>query len=528
MIDVIIVDDEPLIRDGLVKLFSWKDYQMQVSAVFPNGALALEYLEKHAADIIITDIKMPVMNGIELMQECQRRNLPAKFIVLSGYTDFEYVKTAARLGIENYLLKPVDTQEMSQTLIQVKRKIEAQRQNKILLEEGIRILRNNLLYRMMIGEISYEEIEERREYLNIPFDSCGYRVAILKFLPQSPDTALQKQQKPPIKSVLRHLEQKDYIHAVTDFGGRLLYLLFCGCRAVPSGKDKAVRADLEHIVQYVLATSPFHAFAAVGTLAENIDTIPESCAKAFALINTAGYNSPSSIRWADDAVENEALLLPHIEFDQLIRLNEKFLYKKEEDVMAIVDDIFRTNRFITLDGLQMLSSMIVSKIYSNSRAYGSDPDPEVLSLENHLEDAYTLSDYDSIHCWTRDIIHKIFLYEEGKDSGKNQAGATNIKKILLYLNENYTKDINLKTIAETFHLNALYLGRILKLETGCTFTEYMNRLRLDKAIDLLIHTDLSAKQVSEQVGYSNDKYFNTLFKKYTDMTPGEYRKKEEL
>lgn len=473
MIDVIIVDDEPLIRDGLVKLFSWKDYQMQVSAVFPNGSLALEYLEKHAADIIITDIKMPVMNGIELMQECQRRNLPAKFIVLSGYSDFEYVKTAARLGIENYLLKPVDTQEMSQTLIQVKRKIEAQRQNKILLEEGIRILRNNLLYRMMIGEISYEEIEERREYLNIPFDSCG-------------------------------------------------------CRAVPSGKDEAVRADLEHIVQYVLATSPFHAFAAVGTLAENIDTIPESCAKAFALINTAGYNSPSSIRWADDAVENEALLLPHIEFDQLIRLNEKFLYKKEEDVMAIVDDIFRTNRFITLDGLQMLSSMIVSKIYSNSRAYGSDPDQKVLSLENHLEDAYTLSDYDSIHCWTRDIIHKIFLYEEGKDSGKNQAGATNIKKILLYLNENYTKDINLKTIAETFHLNALYLGRILKLETGCTFTEYMNRLRLDKAIDLLIHTDLSAKQVSEQVGYSNDKYFNTLFKKYTDMTPGEYRKKEEL
>ena len=136
MIDVIIVDDEPLIRDGLVKLFSWKDYQMQVSAVFPNGSLALEYLEKHAADIIITDIKMPVMNGIELMQECQRRNLPAKFIVLSGYSDFEYVKTAARLGIENYLLKPVDTQEMSQTLIQVKRKIEAQRQNKILLRES--------------------------------------------------------------------------------------------------------------------------------------------------------------------------------------------------------------------------------------------------------------------------------------------------------------------------------------------------------------------------------------------------------
>lgn len=282
MIDVIIVDDEPLIRDGLVKLVSWKDYQMQVNAVFPNGALALEYLEKQSADVIITDIKMPVMNGIELMQECQKRNLPAKFIVLSGYTDFAYVKTAAKLGIENYLLKPVDTQEMSQTLLQVKRKIEAQRHNEILLDEGIRILRNNLLYRLITGEISYDEIEERKEYLPVPFDNGCYRVAIVKFLPRNPDTTRHGQQKPPIQSILRHLEQKEYIHAVTDFGGRLLYLLFC------EGLRETVRNDLEKLLQYVLATSPFHAFAAAGPLADSIDSIPASCAKASALINTAG------------------------------------------------------------------------------------------------------------------------------------------------------------------------------------------------------------------------------------------------
>lgn len=521
LIDVIIVDDEPLIRDGLVKLVSWKDYQMQVNAVFPNGALALEYLEKQSADVIITDIKMPVMNGIELMQECQKRNIPAKFIVLSGYTDFAYVKTAARLGIENYLLKPVDTQEMSQTLLQVKRKIEAQRHNEILLDEGIRILRNNLLYRLITGEISYDEIEERKEYLPVPFDNGCYRVAIVKFLPQNPDIARPGQQKPPIQSILRHLEKKEYIHAVTDFGGRLLYLLFCG------GLRETVRNDLEQLLQYVLATSPFHAFAAAGPLADSIDSIPASCAKASALINTAGYNSPHSIRWSEDSCGNEALLLPHIEFDQLMQLNEKFLYKKQDEVLAIVDEIFSTNRFIPLDGLQMLASMIVSKIYSNSRAYGSDPDTAILQLENHLEDAYTLADYDSIHRWAREIICRIFLCEESNPSCKTSSGSTNIKKILLYLNENYTQDMNLKTIAEAFHLNALYLGRILKLETGCTFTDYINRLRLDKAGDLLLQTDLSAKQISEQVGYSNDKYFNTLFKKYTNMTPGEYRKKNK-
>ena len=102
----------------------------------------------------------------------------------------------------------------------------------------------------------------------------------------------------------------------------------CICSSAAAGLFPPERTKLSEPIWSISSSMswpplPFHAFAAVGTLAENIDTIPESYAKAFALINTAGYNSPSSIRWADDAVENEALLLPHIEFDQLIRLNEK-------------------------------------------------------------------------------------------------------------------------------------------------------------------------------------------------------------
>ena len=119
MIDVIIVDDEPLIRDGLVKLFSWKDYQMQVSAVFPNGSLALEYLEKHAADIIITDIKMPVMSGLELAKVCRERygeNNPY-FIILTSYEDFQMARDALSYQVSDYLVKLELTPEVLKNAI---------------------------------------------------------------------------------------------------------------------------------------------------------------------------------------------------------------------------------------------------------------------------------------------------------------------------------------------------------------------------------------------------------------------------
>ena len=102
MIQVIIVDDEPLIRDGLRRLIDWGKFGMEVGAAFPNGAVALEYISREHVDLAIVDIKMPIMDGIRLMQECQAGNHPCRFIVLSGYSDFEYVKQAARLGIENF------------------------------------------------------------------------------------------------------------------------------------------------------------------------------------------------------------------------------------------------------------------------------------------------------------------------------------------------------------------------------------------------------------------------------------------
>ena len=218
MLHVILIDDEPLIRNGLQKMFSWEDFHMEISAVFPNGSLAFEYIQTHPVDLVITDIKMPVMTGIDFMTACRNHGIKTKFIVLSGFSDFAYVKSAAQIGIENYLLKPIDHQEMSRTLRQVQKKIEAEQRNKIFVDEGIRIFKNNLLFRLITGKISVEDLQERQDYVDLPLENCNYQIAVIKFSAATMDSA-QLQGKPPLNSVIHHLSCYPDIFPITDYPG---------------------------------------------------------------------------------------------------------------------------------------------------------------------------------------------------------------------------------------------------------------------------------------------------------------------
>lgn len=518
MLHVILIDDEPLIRNGLQKMFSWEDFHMEISAVFPNGSLAFEYIQTHPVDLVITDIKMPVMTGIDFMTACRNHGIKTKFIVLSGFSDFAYVKSAAQIGIENYLLKPIDHQEMSRTLRQVQKKIEAEQRNKIFVDEGIRIFKNNLLFRLITGKISVEDLQERQDYVDLPLENCNYQIAVIKFSAATMDSA-QLQGKPPLNSVIHHLSCYPDIFPITDYTVRFLYLLFCNY----DGQKKRINPCLSRLSQYLSVTSDFRISIAVGKLVTTVDEIVGSYRSAFLLINTATVcESADEIRWSEDLEKNHAFMLPHIEIDQLVHLNEKCLYKSEDSIQEIIADVLYNNRFIPLEGLQMLAVMTLSKVYENYLDPKADSAPSKTDIHDLINPLADCTDYRSIRDQTFAIIHTIFLCQQ--NNGEFTTGAS-CKMILRFLESHYAEDINLKTIADRFHVNALYLGRKIKADTGYTFNDYINQLRLKNAAELLQNTSLSAKQIAKRVGYSNDKYFSIQFKKYQNMTPGEFRKK---
>ncbi|MCU6708810.1 response regulator transcription factor [Paenibacillus sp. J5C_2022] len=176
MYKILIVDDEPLILEGLQYVIDWEEHGAEIVARAGNGEEALTLLEQQTVHIVITDIKMPVMDGLQLIERAKSRGMNLKFIVLSGYDEFELVKKAVVHGVENYLLKPLEEDELSSTLLNTIDKLEHELHLSIQNRQNYSIVKENILYRWVNGHIGNDELQSRAEFLHIDL-SCDCYMA---------------------------------------------------------------------------------------------------------------------------------------------------------------------------------------------------------------------------------------------------------------------------------------------------------------------------------------------------------------
>ena len=180
MYRVMLVDDEPYLLRGLEHTIDWGAYGLEIAAEAPDGFKALAFLETNQVDILFTDIKMPGMTGIELLKKVKKTSPQIKCVVFSGYNDFEYVKEAVKLGIENYLLKPIDEDELCATIEGIIEKLEYEAYVKADLENASRVLRDNLLIRWVSGNIGVDELKEKSSFIGIETGAGRYAAAIIR------------------------------------------------------------------------------------------------------------------------------------------------------------------------------------------------------------------------------------------------------------------------------------------------------------------------------------------------------------
>lgn len=188
MYRVLIADDEPFILDGLKYVINWEEHGLEITSTVKNGIEALEVLENIRIDILITDIRMPKMDGLDLIREIRQRAINTKVVIMSGYTEFEYAREAARLGIENYILKPVQEEELSSTLLAAVEKIEAEQYLKVEQNMGLEIIRENILYRWVTGMIGDAELRQRSDLIGISLDSDLYMACVMEIQHTREDT----------------------------------------------------------------------------------------------------------------------------------------------------------------------------------------------------------------------------------------------------------------------------------------------------------------------------------------------------
>ena len=182
MFKALIVDDEPLIKEGLKHIIDWEEHGIELVGEASNGEEALEAINKYAPSILLTDIKMPVMDGLQLIRSIREKHISVKVVVISGFDDFQFVKEALRYGVENYILKPVSKDELSSTLLSTIEKIQSEFNEKIKSRENEDVIRDNILYRLVTNHISLKEVHEKSYLLGFDIENNAYMVSIVKIL----------------------------------------------------------------------------------------------------------------------------------------------------------------------------------------------------------------------------------------------------------------------------------------------------------------------------------------------------------
>ena len=504
---VMIVDDEPSILDGLEQILPWEEYGLELSARATSGEQALELLKAGSVHILLSDIQMPNMSGLELIEKAREldRNLHA--IILTAHDAFDYVKRAIRLGVENYLLKPINRIELSETLLKTIENLQREQLDAFghVDRETFRV---NILNRWVSNSIQPHELEDRAELVNIDLQAGEYLAVAVKCLdPVSKDMRTAAAILAP--PILSHFPGESFLN---PFGDVILLL---------HGKHLQEKvAYLESLVVEGLAG--FHAvsglstFAAIGKVVSDAEQVPESYQSAVTLLSYSMLKPANTVISYTPTTSTVSL-----DFD-MPSLERHFLDGNCDEVIPAIKNFLLILSKSTAHHLPEAKFLVLDMLFRMMQQARRIPRnvaavPDV--LKNLFATFETIGTFEQLQTWLISVYATLAEFSRRQQQDQNPL----LRTILCHLASHYADDLSLKGLSKRYNINASYLGQLFKNETGELFSVRLNNLRMDKAEELLRTTNAKVGDISLLVGYNNISYFNHNFKNRYGVTPVQYR-----
>lgn len=518
MYKALIVDDEPIIMDGLSQIIRWKDYGVSIAASASDGYEALSILEKEPINLIITDIKMPGMDGLQLIQAIRDRGLNTKIIILSGYDDFIYVTKAAVLGIENYLLKPIEKEELSATVQHTVEKLNNEKEAEFRQRKNDSILRENILFRWMNGNINESELESHADFLGICLDREYYLVCIVHILKQ-------KNFNGNDQSFLPFAVQNICAELLKDYSGIVFNSLLNDTIIIFSGSEADFRvwnleSVLKKVVEVLESSLNIDFIVTVGSRDKGHLSASVSYKRAYDLLSYRVLYSANAIISYHDIKQacKHAGHTIKIDYGDL----KSAIYRKDATAaQRFLDEIYHKvsrSKGFSPEFVKSLAVEILYNVFGTLDIHQAADDQEEIHGCNPFE-MLSQCTLPGLFDWLKELVANYIR----KAQSANEKLSPVINSILKYVDRNYEKEISLKTLSETYHINAAYLGQLFKRETGEFFSGYLNRYRIGKAKELLKNPTVNESDIVARVGYTSINYFSNLFKKVVGIYPSEYR-----
>ena len=506
---VVIADDEPSVVNGLSKQVDWDSFNMELAGTANSGYDALRIIAGGSISLLITDVRMPQMDGLTLIEKAKRINPSLRCIVISAHENFEYVRKALLLGVENYLLKPISQDELNDTLARTLSNLGHDQIQTAPQVSDLQIFRNNILNRWVNGTIQDYELNERAGLLQINLSEPDYAVCVIGIVPEM------------------SVEQKlKYATQILDLCNKTVLTIFDGeCFADDSirivliihGKNLTQTPDklgglLEDICN-IASEQGVPVFASIGPYVYNCYEIYTSYECAVLHLNYHLLNPSVNLVSCKKNTDKKKILLQQqfekaaedLNLDQALVLCKYYLEPYE---------IYENND-IREDALYL--ALILIRVFTKSgHTKGTIPE----SLLAQFSAFYSLSSGKSIADWLQDTVIKAFHTVKSNKKALHPLLYRSIEAI----NQNYADELSLKTLAARFFVSPAYLGQLFKEETGQFFNDYITHVRIQAAVRLLLDTNMKIYEIIKQVGIPNQSYFNRVFKKKIGISPMDFRR----
>lgn len=508
--NVLIADDERVVLEGLKYIIDWRCLGFTICDTASNGADALEKILSLKPDLCLLDIRMPKMNGIEVVQAAVEQDYTGKFIILSGVTDFKLAQTAMRYGVDFYLTKPIDEDELEQAVSSVHELILSEEKNQTFYKQYRDKAKQSILKDILQNACDYYKLDLEDLHLNANiYQVISYENYNQEFFYQTWNFA----------DLMRVTNQDNNTFDLIELEQRKIILL----------KGDFAISKFENLLRHYNVApqkgSPFDSvFLAYGQKISRVQDIYLSYQDICRLSGRRFFCEENQHILGYEALiqnmENPTVIIKNMTSDYA----ERFLnYIQSHNHTLITETLRELSDYLTRADADIPSIkhfLIDLYIVVKQKIMQLYPDVDIPFLANAsaidlLERKYYL--YEIITFLAEQF--DMWMHSVGYSSGENV-----MDEVLYYIHHNYRENLKLETIAPLFGYNSSYLGKVFSKRVGINFTSYVDQVRINEAKKLLEQDQFKVYEIAKQVGYSNVDYFHKKFKKYVGTSPAEYRK----
>lgn len=535
MVKLFLVEDEIIMRDGIKKHIDWKGEDIEFVGEASDGELAYPLILKTKPDIVVTDIKMPFMDGLQLSKMIKKDNPDVHIIILSGYDEFTYAQEAVSIGVDEYLLKPISPSNLLVSIKKLKTKIELEKTandqidwSKEAFTERNIIEQQKLFQAIVSGSMSMPDLLSAGKKLNIDLTAQFYQVAVFKYsLPGEIGDVYSEKQNLLLGKVTNFINEIDEC-CYFDRGTEGFALLVMG------ESDKDVTETMTKVIEQLKIINDevddADYFCGLGSVVNRLSEVGKSYDDANWAFSYRYFREPNQVVKASDL---DAARRAQVDVDvNAVNTNEKnrkvfekFLRSgSANEINHFIEEIFSSYDEKNVKSLLFLN-YIVMDLYFAIVSFIRDLGYDTKDLGSDFADINTavksISNFNEAEEYLCEGLEKAIKL---RDSNSVKKYSVVLKKVIAYIDDNFEKDdISLNTVASIANISPNHFSTIFSQEVGVTFIEYLIGKRMDKAKELLMTTNLRSSEIAYKVGYKDPHYFSFMFKKTQGMTTREYR-----